>query len=203
MNQEPEKTRDNPDVDRVSVEGLRVDQTRRVRQRNIIVISAVIAVVVLALIILIVWRWKKSSAAAEKEVTPVVSVKVAKAEKGSIAAQMSAVGTIWPREKADVGAKISAQIRKMALLKNKVVRGGEVIAVLESRDLQTQRAEALAALNEARASERSLVTGTIPKTNAEDQKALRDARAKAATARPNFERRRWAFEAGGVSQKAP
>jgi DNA-binding response OmpR family regulator len=92
-------------------------------------------------------------------------------------------------------------LTKMALLKNKVVRAGEVIAVLESRDLQAQRAEAVAALNEARANERSLVTGTIPKTNAEDQKALMDARAKVNTTRATYERRRRLFEQGGISQK--
>src|SRR5262249_49688535 len=111
------------------------------------------------------------------------------------------VGTIWPREKSDVAAKVSAQIKKMALLKNKTVRAGEVIAVLESRDLQAQRAEAAAALNEARASERSLATGTIPKTNAEDQKALRDAFAKVRTTRATFERRRVLYEKGGISKK--
>src|SRR5436190_13742640 len=152
-----------------------MDDTSATRQRNAILIIAVIAVIIFGLTILIIWRWRKSKAETESEVTPVVSVKVAKAEKGSIAAQVVAVGTIWPREKADVSAKVSAQIKKMALLKNKVVRAGEVIAVLESRDLQAQRAEAVAALNEARATERSLVTGTIPKTNAEDQKALIDA----------------------------
>jgi multidrug efflux pump subunit AcrA (membrane-fusion protein) len=134
-------------------------------------------------------------------VTPTVSVKVVKAENGEIAAPVTAVGTIWPREKADVGAKISAQIKTMALLKNKVVRAGEIIAVLESRDLQAQRAEAVAALNEARANERSLVTGTIPKTNAEDQKALNDARAKVNVARATYERRRLLFERGGISKK--
>src|SRR6185295_14637701 len=135
------------------------------------------------------------------EVTPTVSVKVAKAEKGHIAAEETAVGTIWPREKSDVGAKISAQIKSMALLKNKAVRAGEVIAVLESRDLAAQRAEAVAALNEARANERSLITGTIPKTNAEDQKALLDARAKVNNARATYERRRVLFEKGGISKK--
>ncbi|HSQ25069.1 MAG TPA: efflux RND transporter periplasmic adaptor subunit [Pyrinomonadaceae bacterium] len=178
-----------------------MNDTQRFRQRNTIVLIAVVAVVVFALTFLIVWRWKKSRAESETEVTPVVSVKVAKAEKGNIAARVVAVGTIWPREKADVGAKISAQIKTMALLKNKIVRAGEVIAVLESRDLQAQRAEAVAALNEARANERSLVTGTIPKTNAEDQKALMDARAKVNTARATYERRRVLYEKGGISQK--
>jgi HlyD family secretion protein len=171
------------------------------RQRNAILIIAAIAVIIFGLTVLVIWRWKRSKAETEAEVTPVVSVKVAKAEKGEIAAQVVAVGTIWPREKADVGAKVSAQIKKMALLKNKVVKAGEVIAVLESRDLQAQRAEALAALNEARANERSLVTGTIPKTNAEDQKALNDARAKVNNARRLYERRRTLYQQGGISQK--
>jgi RND family efflux transporter MFP subunit len=157
--------------------------------------------VVVLLVALVVWRLKRSATESESEVTPVVSVKVVKVEKEKIAAPVSAVGTIWPREKADVAAKISAQIKKMAQLKNKVVRAGEVIAILESRDLETQRAEAVAALNEARANERSLITGTIPKTNAEDQKALLDARAKVNNARATYERRRALFERGGISKK--
>src|SRR5262245_24681865 len=171
-----------------------------VRQRNIVLIAGSVLVVAL-LVTLVIWRLKKSSTEAEGEVTPTVSVKVVKAERSEIATPISAVGTIWPREKADVGAKISAQIKKMTLLKNKVVRAGEVIAQLESRDLQAQRAEAVAALNEARANERSLVTGTIPKTNAEDQKALLDARAKVNAARATYERRRLLYANGGISKK--
>ncbi len=175
-------------------------ERRRVDKRTLVLFVGAIGLIAIVLIALVIWRWRSKSEA-EAEVTPTVSVKVVKAEKQSIAAQVTAVGTIWPREKADVGAKISAQIRKMALLKNKVVSAGEVLAVLESRDLQAQRAEAVAALNEARANERSIVTGTIPKTNAEDQKALRDARAKVNNARATYERRRVLFEKGGISKK--
>src|ERR1043165_8514327 len=102
---------------------LSAERPQATRQRNAILIIAVIAGVIFGLKVLIVWRWKKSKSETEAEVTPVVSVKVAKAEKGTIAAQVVAVGTIWPREKADVGAKVSAQIKKMALLKNKPDRG--------------------------------------------------------------------------------
>jgi RND family efflux transporter MFP subunit len=188
---------DDDEADRLLAEQR---HARIVRQRNIVLIVAA-GLVVLLLIGLIVWRVRRSKPEAEAEVTPTVSVKVAKAEKSTIAAPVTAVGTIWPREKADVGAKVSAQIKSMALLKNKLVRAGEVIAVLESRDLQAQRAEALAALNEAKANERSLITGTIPKTNAEDQKALTDARAKVNNARATFERRRTLYEKGGISKK--
>ena len=188
-------------IDEAEVDRLLAEQRRRriVRQRNVMLI--VMGLVVLLIAGLIVWRVRSSRTEEEAEVTPTVSVKVAKAEKQTIAAPVTAVGTIWPREKADVSAKISAQIKSMPLLKNKVVRAGEVIAVLESRDLQAQRAEAVAALNEARANERSLVTGTIPKTNAEDQKALNDARAKVNNARALYERRLALYERGGISKK--
>jgi HlyD family secretion protein len=179
-------------------EALIADQRR---QRRYLIIGASVVVLILVVIVVAVWKWRKSSADADETVVPIVSVKVAKAEKEPIAAQVSAVGTIWPREKADVGAKISSQIKKMALLKNKVVRAGEVIAVLESRDLQAQRAEAVAALNEARANERSVTTGTIPQTNAQDEKALHDAHARVATARATYERRRVLYEKGGISKK--
>jgi multidrug efflux pump subunit AcrA (membrane-fusion protein) len=154
-----ENTSDNqsrePGVELTSGEKNQLYRRPPIDKRNLVIGVAAIALIALTVIALIVWRLKRSGAEEEAEVTPTVSVKVVKAEKGSIAAEISAVGTIWPHEKADVGAKISAQIKRMALLKNKPVRAGEVIAELESRDLQAQRAEAVAALNEARANERS------------------------------------------------
>jgi len=170
------------------------------RQKRILVIASLVALVLIVSLSIIIWRIRRA-ATTDEEVVPVVSVKVAKAEKEPIAAEVTAVGTIWPREKADVGAKISAQIKKMALLKNRMVKAGEVVAILESRDLQAQRAEAVGALNEAVASQRSVETGTIPQTNAEDQKALRDASAKAAAARATYERRRALYSQGGISKK--
>jgi HlyD family secretion protein len=178
------------------------DQARRpVDRRRDLIIGTSVVVLILVVIVLAVWKWRKSGTGTEEKTTPVVSVRVAKAEKQTIAAQVVAVGTIFPREQATVGAKLSAQIKQMALLKNKVVQAGEVIAVLESRDLRAQRAEAVAALNEALANQRSVTTGTIPQTNAQDQKALLDAQAKAKTARATYERRLTLYQNGGISKK--
>lgn len=176
-------------------------QASRRRQRNAIILIAAAALISFTLVVLVIWRWRRAKETEAGAANVVVSVKVAKAEKGTIAAQVVAVGTIWPRDKADVGVKISAEIKNMGLLKDKFVHAGEVIAVLESRDLVAQRAEAMAALNQARAEERSLVTGTIPKTNAEDRRALNDARAKVNNARALYERRRTLYDRGGISKK--
>jgi multidrug efflux pump subunit AcrA (membrane-fusion protein) len=171
------------------------------RRRQLLIFAACLIVVAIAA--LLVWRSRKtaSAATAEAETSPVVSVKVAKAERQPIAAQVSALGTVFPRDTAQVSSKISAQIRQMPLWKNRTVRAGDVLAVLESRDLQAQRGEAAAALNESRASARSVETGTIPQNNAQDQKALRDARAAVSNARAIYQRRLALFQKGGISQK--
>jgi len=64
-----------------------------------------------------------------------------------------------------------------------------------------QRNEAVAALREAQTNERSVVTGSIPQANAQDEKALRDARAKVANTRATYARRQVLYERGGISKK--
>jgi multidrug efflux pump subunit AcrA (membrane-fusion protein) len=170
------------------------------RRRLILIVSA--SLLVLLVIVLLVWRSRRTTATTTaEETTPVVSVRVAKAEKQTIAAEVSALGTVFPRDTAQVSAKISAQIKQMPLLKNRVVHAGDVLAVLEARDLQAQRGEAAAALGEARANARSIETGTIPQNNAQDQKALRDARAAVANTRAIYERRLVLYQKGGISKK--
>src|SRR5258707_3598817 len=124
------------------------------RLRNLLIIFSALALLVILVIGVVMWR-RRAAAPADEATTPVVSVKVAKAEKDAIATQIVAVGTIWPREKSDVGVKISAQIKKMALLKNKPLRAGEIIAVLESPRLQAQRGAAVAAPHQEPGTSRS------------------------------------------------
>jgi HlyD family secretion protein len=176
----------------------RVEAERR--RRTIIIAVATVAVVAIVAVALIL-RSRKSGEAEEEKEAAVVSVKVAKAERAPVASQMTALGTIFPRDTAQVSPKISGQIRQMPLWKNRVVRAGEVLAVLEANDLRAQRGEAAAALNEARASARSVETGTIPQNTAQDEKALRDARAAADNARRTYERRLALYNAGGISKK--
>lgn len=118
----------------------------------------------------------------EQTATPVVSVRVAKAELAPIAEPIEAVGTITPRFEATLSAKVGGQISEMGLLKNRVVRRGEVLARIEARDVAAQRAEAAAALNTAR-------------------DAVAPARAGLDTARRTAERRRDLYAKGGISKK--
>jgi HlyD family secretion protein len=171
------------------------------RRRRTIIIAVSATAIVAIIAVILIWRSRQSAAEEKDETAVVVSVHVAKAEREEIAAQQQALGTIFPRDTAQVSPKISAQIKRMPLWKNRVVHAGDVLAVLESNDLQAQRNEAIAALNEARANARSIETGTIPQNTAQDEKALRDARAAVDNARRVYERRLALYNAGGISKK--
>ncbi len=175
--------------------------TERRRRRNTIV-AVVAALVVLSLIAgWYVLRAKPAADAATDETQIVVSVRTAKVERQQIAAEVSSIGTIFPREQATVSANTGAQIRTMGLLKNKLVRQGEVIAQLDVRDLQAQRAEAVAALADARLQARGVTAGAIPQANAQAEKDLSDARATVENARTLYERRRELYRQEGIALK--
>jgi len=166
------------------------------RWKLVALVLGLIAVVVVLFLLL-----KKKPAGEEAEEAVVVSVKVEKAERGSISAEVTVLGTIFGRKEATVSSKIAGQIKTMALVRNKPVHEGDVIATLEARDVLAQRAEAAAALDEARSNLRNVTGGSIPQTAAQDEKAVRDARANVSNARRVYERRLTLYEQGGISKK--
>jgi len=157
----------------------------------------------LGLLILIVagWCWHKRGAADDEAAQPIVSVRLGKAEVGPIAQPLDIVGTITARQEATISPKVSAQIAQMGLLKNRAVHRGDVLAVLESRDLTAQQAEAAAALREAQIGVTNSEQGSIPLTNAQDVKAVHDAEGTIGNARKTYERRKTLFDQGGISKK--
>lgn len=173
-----------------------IGSEKRKRVRN-----WVISVVALAVLALVIYKLAPGTAVEEEPEAATVSVQVAKVERETISAKSKALGTVFPREQASISSKISSQIKSMAILKNRSVRAGDIIATLESRDLQAQRAEAVRALEEARLNARALTTGTIPQAKAQEEKALQDARANAATARAQYQRRLDLRAKGGIAEK--
>ncbi|HEY0319899.1 MAG TPA: efflux RND transporter periplasmic adaptor subunit [Pyrinomonadaceae bacterium] len=185
----------------VEIEEAQLEEADAARRRRNVIIISLAALVVLALVAYLLLRPAKQATDTAAETAAVVSVRVARAERKPIAAEASALGTIFPREQATVAPKINAQIKKMGLLKNQVVRAGAVIAVLESRDLQAQRSEAVAALREAQLNVRSVANGANPQATAQAEKDLRDARAGVDNARALYERRRTLYNQGGIALK--
>jgi RND family efflux transporter MFP subunit len=168
-------------------------------RRRAFVILACVVVVLLFVVGYVIWTRNPATTEPEEEV--VVSVKVAKVEKDSIAKNVSAIGTVVPTERADVSASISAQIRQMGQLKNHVVNRGDPIAVLSSEDLVAQRAEAEAAVDEAKLNLQTIQKVQIPQATAQSTKEVNDAKAAVDNTRATYERRRVLYQKGGISLK--
>lgn len=197
MNEEPENVEEIP-AEESGEEA--AESKSSPRKKAVIIIS--IAVVALALIASYLYvRNRTSETEEEKKEDVVVSVKVAKAEKGPIAEEVSAIGTASAIKQSTVAASISAQITEMGTLKNALVQRGDVVAVLASKDLDAQRREAQAALDEAKLNLETLQKVTIPQTSAQTEKDLADARAGADNARSVYERRQDLYSKGGISLK--
>jgi HlyD family secretion protein len=175
------------------------DEPSPPRRRALIIIVSVIVLFLMVGIYFLITRKTATPEEAKEDV--VVSVKVEKAEKDSIAKEISAVGTVVPAERADVAASISAQIRQMKLLKNSLVKRGDPIAVLSSEDLIAQRNEAQAAVEEARLNLQTVQKVTIPQASAQSAKDVNDAKAAVDNTRATYERRRVLYEKGGISLK--
>jgi multidrug efflux pump subunit AcrA (membrane-fusion protein) len=180
---------------------LEIAEEQRSSGRSRRIAFIIVGLLVVAMVVFLLVRLSKKKPVAEEETAVVVSVHVAKAERDAIAAEVTALGTIFARHEATVSSKIAGQIKQMALLKNKAVREGDVLATLETRDIQSQRAEAAATVQEARLNLSNITAGTIPQTRAQDEKAVRDARANVENARAVYERRLKLFEQGGISKK--
>ncbi len=194
-----EENRPTDDVDEFEAEEAE-GEASSFNAKPFVIATIVIAALTLIGIYLYLQR-NPAASAPEKKEEPVVSVKVAKAERDTISSEISAPATVAPAEQSTVSSTISAQIIQMRLLKNAVVQKGEVIAVLASQDLRAQRDEARAVLNEAKLNLETLEKVTIPQTSAQTEKDLSDAKAAADNARAVYERRKDLYQKGGISLK--
>lgn len=171
-------------------------------RRNVI-IGIVTGAALLLILYFFFWRSgaKPAEEAKTEEPDAAVSVKIVKAKRDTLAQEFSAVGTIAPVQQSTVSAALGAQIKQMSLLKNQFVRQGDVIAVLYSQDLQAQRAEAQAALQEAELNRQTIVRVSAPQASAQAEKDLSDAKAAVDNARVLSERRKDLYQKGGIALK--
>lgn len=136
----------------------------------------------------------------EEEATskPVVAVKVARAETADLKVTVRAPATLFPREQANVSARVTAPIRELRARKGDVVKAGQVLALLENRDIVAQRQEAQASVSDAEANLQKLSTGTLPTDIERARGQLMLAEASLNQAQKYYERRSELFKQGAI-----
>ena len=107
----------------------------------------------------------------EKEEGPVVTVQAAPAQKTDILRVVSAEAIIFPVAQSAITPKINAPVRKFLVTRGQKVRKGQLLAVLENRDLSAAAMDNQGAYQQAQAAYTNNVGATLPE---ETQKAELD-----------------------------
>jgi multidrug efflux pump subunit AcrA (membrane-fusion protein) len=137
----------------------------------------------------------------EAKPKPLVAVKVAKAETADLLLTVKAPATLWPREQANISARITAPIREIRVTKGASVAKDQVLAVLESRDLQAQRQEAAAAITDAEASLQKTMSGTAPADIERARGQVQTTQAALNQAQKVYDRRADLFKQGAIPER--
>ena len=168
--------------------------------------NVTVGVMILLLVGVAVWYFFFRSAKSADQTTAdeadvVVSVVTDTVKTDTISADATAVGTIYSLEQAIVSSNVSGLISEMPLWKNQLVKKGQILAQIDTRDLQAQRNEAVSALNEAKLNLQTLQKSTIPAAEAQNKKDLADAKAAADNAAALVSRRKFLYDKGGIALK--
>ena len=137
----------------------------------------------------------------ETEAKPIVTVKVARVELSDIRITVHSPASIFPREQANLAARITVPIRALRARKGSSVAAGQVLAILESRDIQAQREEAAASVNDAQASLQKISAGTLPTEIERARGALTTSEAGLNQAQKIYDRRNQLFQQGAIPQR--
>jgi HlyD family secretion protein len=135
------------------------------------------------------------------EQAPTVSVQAAAVEKTTIQRVINTQAVLFPLQQAAIVPKISAPVQKFLVKRGSPVREGELLAVLENRDLSAAAQDTKGALDQAQATYETTTAANLPeeiqKAEADEQQARQalDAQEKI------FESRQQLFEQGALPRK--
>ena len=137
----------------------------------------------------------------EKEKEPVVSVQTMPAARTTISQTVSAEAVVYPLEQAIVSPKITAPITEFKVQRGSPVRKGQLLAVLENKDLAGQAEASQGNFEQADAGYVTSVDATIPQ---QVQKAELDAAATKAgfdAQQRVYDSRKELFQQGALPQR--
>lgn len=110
----------------------------------------------------------------EKEVTPVVSVKVQPAQRSAISQVVTGEALVFPFQQATIAPKITSTIREFKVQRGSRVHKGQLLAVLENKDLAAAELQSKGELEQAQATYVTTTQASLPQ---QIQKARLDAEA--------------------------
>ena len=98
----------------------------------------------------------------QPEPQPVVAVKVATAKRQSLQQVVTAESVLFPKNEAAITPKVVAPVSKLYVNRGSRVHRGELLAILENRDISASVAESKGALEQAQAQYETTTQASLP-----------------------------------------
>ncbi|HUN87464.1 MAG TPA: efflux RND transporter periplasmic adaptor subunit [Terriglobales bacterium] len=132
---------------------------------------------------------------------PVVEVQVAQVRRGEIQQIVSSEAILFPINQAAITPKITSPVEKFYVNRGSVVRAGQLLAVLENRDLQAATMDNLGAFEQAQAQYKTATGAAIPEENKKAQTDFEDARKQLDVAKQIYDSRQKLYDEGALPRK--
>jgi multidrug efflux pump subunit AcrA (membrane-fusion protein) len=142
-----------------------------------------------------------SSKPKEEAAEAATPVQVATATKGPVQHTITANAILFPLNQSNVTSKISAPVRRILVNRGDHVRQGQLLAVLESRDLAAAAQESDQLYKQAEAAYRTVAGATVPEDKTKALGDLQSAQQTLEAARKVYESRVALFRQGALPQK--
>jgi len=153
---------------------------------------------------LLILCWLASGCARKEaaEVESVAPVEVAAVAQDSIRRVVEADAVLYPIDQASVMPKISAPVQKFLVNRGDHVRAGQLLAVLENRDLVAAENAAKSQVDQAEANLRSTESATVPEAAMKAQTDVASCQEQLDASRRALESRQKLFQDGALARKS-
>lgn len=137
----------------------------------------------------------------EKEQEPVVTVQTATAHKTSIEQVISTEAVLYPKNQAAITPKVVAPVRKFYVNRGAHVHRGQLLAVLENRDIAASVTENKGALEQAQASYETTTRATLPEDLLKAEGDAKAAKENLDAQQKLYDSRKSLFDQGALPRK--
>lgn len=137
----------------------------------------------------------------EKEAQPEVTVQVAQAERGKIERVVRVETILFPKDQAALTPKISSPVREFYVNRGSKVHRGQLLAVLENRDLAASVTDTQGAYEQAQATYGLATSSGLPEEWQKAEYDLKSAKEAYDAQQKVFDSRKVLFEQGALPRK--
>jgi len=137
----------------------------------------------------------------EKEVEAPAPVQVGPVEQATVHKIVEADGVLFAKDQANVMPKITAPVQKFLVNRGDHVKAGQLLAVLENRDLRANAAASKGQFDQAEANLRSTTGVTVPEAIVKAQTDVQSAQQQADAAKKLLDSRRNLFQQGALARR--